>query len=57
MTSLTYGSGSLGYTYDRLARITKRTLTPALTDIDTTYTYLAGGQRTNSTTGLIQKIT
>ena len=57
VTALVYGTGSMGYTYDKLGRIAKRTLTPAATDIDTTYTYLPGGQGTNSTTGLIQNIT
>lgn len=57
VTALVYGTGSIGYIYDKLGRITKRTLTPSATGIDTTYTYLPGGQGTNSTTGLIQSIT
>ncbi len=55
--TLTYDTGSAGYTYDKLGRITKRTLKPASTAVNTTYTYLAGGQGTDSTTGMIQKIT
>ena len=57
VTALTYSTGSAAYTYDKLGRITKRRITPASTNIDTTYTYLAGGQGTDSTTALIQKIT
>ena len=57
VTSLTYGTGSVSYTYDKLGRITKRVLKPATTAVNTTYTYLAGGQGTDSTTGMIQKIT
>ena len=57
VTALTYGTGSVAYTYDKLGRITKRRIKPASTNIDTNYTYLAGGQGTNSTTSMVQKIT
>ena len=57
VTALTYSTGSAAYTYDKLGRITKRRITPASTNIDTDYTYLAGGHGTNSTSELIQKIT
>ena len=57
VTALTYGTGSMAYTYDKLGRITKRTVKPASTNIESTFTYVAGGHGTNSTTGLIQTIT
>ena len=57
VTALTYSAGSMGYTYDGLGRITKRTVKPESSNLETTYTYVAGGHGANSTTGLIQTIT
>ncbi len=54
--TLTYGTGSLTYTWDKLNRITKRSLKPGSTAIETTYTYYAGGHGTNSTTPLTKTI-
>ncbi len=55
-TTLTYGTGSLTYTWDTLNRITKRSVKPGSTAIDTTYTYITGGHGTNSTTPLVQTL-
>ena len=55
-TALTYGTGSLNYTWDKLNRITKRRIIPGTTNINTTYTYYAGGHGTNSTTALVKTI-
>ncbi len=55
-TTLTYGTGSLTYTWDTLNRITKRSVKPGSTAVNTTYTYIAGGHGTNSTTPLVQTL-
>ena len=57
VTALTFTSGSVGYTYDALGRISQRTVKPTNIAVPTTYTYVPGGHGTSSTTGLIQTIT
>ena len=47
----------IAYTYDELGRIKKRALTNGTAGYTTTYTFVAGGYGTNSTTPLVAGIT
>ena len=57
-TLLNFGSSrQVAYVYDGLGRISRRTVNAGGTDVATTYSYLAGGHGTGSTTPLVQTIT
>ena len=53
VTSMTFTNGSVSYTYDGIGRIATRTVTAGSYSDICTYSYLAGGYGTGSTTGLI----
>ena len=57
-TLLNFGSSrQVAYVYDGLGRISRRTVNAGGTDVATTYSYLAGGHGTGSTTPLMETIT
>ena len=57
-TLLNFGSSrQVAYVYDGLGRISRRTVNAGGTDVATTYSYLAGGHGTGSTTPLVETIT
>lgn len=57
-TALNFGSSrTMSYAYDSLGRMSQKTVNAGGTGVTTTYTYLAGGHGTGSTTPLVQKMT
>ncbi len=53
VTGMTFTNGSVSYTYDGVGRIATKSITAGTYTDTCTYSYLAGGYGTGSTTGLI----
>ena len=53
VTGMTFTNGSVSYTYDGVGRIATKSITAGTYTDTYTYSYLAGGYGTGSTTGLI----